>query len=40
VPEGLILAWGTADPMADARRQHEIGTPRFGRPTGIACTSG
>jgi hypothetical protein len=34
VPEGLILARGTADPMADARRQHENGTPRFGRPTG------
>ncbi len=34
VPEGLILARGTADPMADARRQQEIDTPRFGRPTG------
>ena len=34
VPEGLILARGTTDPLADARRQHEIGTPRFGRPTG------
>jgi len=34
VPEGLILARGTADPMADARRQHENDTPRFGRPTG------
>ena len=34
VPEGLILARGTADPLADARRQQEIGTPRFGRPTG------
>jgi len=34
VPEGLILTRGTADPLADARRQQEIGTPRFGRPTG------
>ena len=34
VPEGLILARGTADPLTDARRQQEIGTPRFGRPTG------
>ena len=34
VPEGLILARGTADPLADARRQQEIDTPRFGRPTG------
>ena len=34
VPEGLILSRGTADPMADARRQQEICTPRFGRPTG------
>lgn len=34
VPEGLILARGTADSLADARRQQEIGTPRFGRPTG------
>jgi gamma-glutamylcyclotransferase (GGCT)/AIG2-like uncharacterized protein YtfP len=34
VPEGLILARGTTDPMADARRQQEIDTPRFGRPTG------
>nr|WP_245590252.1 gamma-glutamylcyclotransferase [Desulfobulbus elongatus] len=34
VPEGLILARGTADPLADARRQQEIGTPRFGCPTG------
>ena len=34
VPEGLILARGTADPLADARRQHGIGTPRFGRPSG------
>ena len=34
VPEGLILARGTADPLADARRQREIDTPRFGRPTG------
>jgi len=34
VPEGLILARGTANPLADARRQQEIGTPRFGRPTG------
>jgi gamma-glutamylcyclotransferase (GGCT)/AIG2-like uncharacterized protein YtfP len=34
VPEGLILSQGTADPLADARRQQEIGTPRFGRPTG------
>ena len=34
VPEGLILARGTADPLADARRQEDIGTPRFGRPTG------
>jgi hypothetical protein len=34
VPEGLILFRGTADPLADARRQQEIGTSRFGRPTG------
>jgi len=34
VPEGLILARGTADPLADARKQQKIGTPRFGRPTG------
>ena len=34
VPEGLILSRGTADPLADARRQREIDTPRFGRPTG------
>ena len=34
VPEGLILARGSVDPLADARRQQEIGTPRFGRPTG------
>lgn len=34
VPEGLILARGTADPLADASRQQEIGIPRFGRPTG------
>jgi gamma-glutamylcyclotransferase (GGCT)/AIG2-like uncharacterized protein YtfP len=34
VPEGLILARGTADPLADARTQQKIGTPRFGRPTG------
>ncbi len=34
VPEGLILFQGTADPLADARRQEDIGTPRFGRPTG------
>ena len=34
VPEGLILAQGTADPLADARRQQKIGTPCFGRPTG------
>ena len=34
VPEGLILARGTADPLADARKQQGIGTPRFGRPTG------
>lgn len=34
VPEGLILARGTDDPLADARRQQESGTPRFGRPTG------
>ena len=34
VPEGLILARGSADPLADARRQQEIGTPRFGRPNG------
>ena len=34
VPEGLILARGTADPLTDARRQQEIGTPHFGRPTG------
>jgi len=34
VPEGLILSQGTADPLADARRQQEVGSPRFGRPTG------
>ena len=34
VPEWMILARGTADPLTDALRQHEIGTPRFGRPTG------
>jgi hypothetical protein len=34
VPEGLILARATDDPLADARRQQESGTPRFGRPTG------
>jgi gamma-glutamylcyclotransferase (GGCT)/AIG2-like uncharacterized protein YtfP len=34
VPEGLILSQGTSDPLADARRQEDIGTPRFGRPTG------
>lgn len=34
VPEGLILARGTADPLADARKQQGIATPRFGRPTG------
>ena len=34
VPEGLILAWGSTDPLADSRRQQEIGTPRFGRPAG------
>lgn len=34
VPEGLILSQGSADPLADARRQQEIGTPCFGRPTG------
>ena len=34
VPEGLILARATADPLADARRQQEIDIPRFGRPTG------
>ena len=34
VPEGLILSRGIADPLADARRQQEIDTPRFGRPTG------
>lgn len=34
VPESLILARGSVDPLADARRQQEIGTPRFGRPTG------
>jgi gamma-glutamylcyclotransferase (GGCT)/AIG2-like uncharacterized protein YtfP len=34
VPEGLILARGSADPLADARRQQEIDTLRFGRPTG------
>ncbi len=34
VPEGLILTRGTADPPADARRQQEIDTLRFGRPTG------
>ncbi len=34
VPEGLILSQGTADPLADARRQQKIGTPRFGQPTG------
>lgn len=35
VPDGsLILARGTAEPLADARRQQEIEMPRFGRPTG------
>lgn len=34
VPEGLILARGSADPLADVRRQQEISTPRLGRPTG------
>ena len=34
VPEGLILDRGSVDPQTDARRQQEIGTPRFGRPTG------
>jgi hypothetical protein len=34
VPQGLILAHGSVDPLADARRQQEIGTPHFGRPTG------
>ncbi len=34
VPEELILDQGTADPLADARRQQEIGKPRFIRPTG------
>jgi gamma-glutamylcyclotransferase (GGCT)/AIG2-like uncharacterized protein YtfP len=34
VPEGLILARGTSDPMADACRQQKIGTPCFGLPTG------
>lgn len=29
-----ILARGTADPLVDARRQQEIDTPHFGRPTG------
>lgn len=33
VPERLILARGNADPLVDARRQHEIRKPRFGRPT-------
>ena len=28
VPEGLILARGTSDPLTDARRQQKIGTPR------------
>jgi hypothetical protein len=28
------LARGSAAPLADSRRQQEIGTPRFGRPTG------
>jgi hypothetical protein len=34
VPKGLILAWDTADPLTDARRQPNICTPSFGRPTG------
>lgn len=34
VPEERILARGTVDPLADARRQQEIGTPHFDRPTG------
>ncbi len=34
VPEGLILARGSADLLTDARIQQKIGTPRFGRPTG------
>ena len=34
VTENLILARGIANPLADARRQQETGTPQFGRPTG------
>jgi hypothetical protein len=35
VPEGLILvSHGAADPLADARRQQEIGKSCFDRPTG------
>lgn len=34
MPEGLFLARGTADPLADAHRQQEIHKPRFGRPAG------
>jgi hypothetical protein len=34
VSEGLIRVQGMANPLANARRQQEIVTPRFGRPTG------
>lgn len=33
-PEELILATGTVDPLADARRQREIDALSFDRPTG------
>jgi len=34
LPENLILAHGTGDPLADARRQQQIEDLRFGRPPG------
>ncbi len=34
LPERLIQARSATHPLADARRQQEIGTLRFGRPTG------
>ena len=34
VPESLILAQGSGDPLADARKQQEIDPPPFARPIG------
>ena len=34
VKEDIVVARGTTDLLADTRRQKEIGTPHFGRPTG------